>query len=85
MANIIGNSTITTGASFSQLLWMTLGPVIFFAGCFGNITILLVLRKRTMGTTITNVYVKLIAVADLIVLIIGMVNEWLKVSKPKFN
>ncbi len=63
------------------LLWMTVGPVVFFAGVFGNVIILIVLRR---GATLghhgnTTLYVTLIAVADLVVLLTGMVNEWLKV------
>ena len=64
----------------SQILWITLAPVIFVSGCLGNVLILIVLRRGTVSTTTTNFYVTLIAAADLIVLLIGLPNEWLKVS-----
>ena len=63
----------------SQILWITLAPVIFVSGCLGNVLILIVLRRETVSTTTANFYVTLIAAADLIVLLIGLPNEWLKV------
>ena len=64
----------------SQILWITLAPVIFVSGCLGNVLILIVLRKGTVSTTTTNFYVTLIAAADLIVMLTGLPNEWLKVG-----
>lgn len=63
----------------SKMLWITLGPIVFTLGCVGNVIILLVLRKGHITATVTNVYVTLIATFDLITLLFGMVNEWLKV------
>ena len=65
----------------SKLLWMTFGPLVFLAGVIGNIIILIVPRRSKLSRhRITNLYVTLIAIADLIALLIGMVNEWLKVN-----
>ena len=63
----------------SQILWITLAPIIFVSGCVGNALILIVLRRETVSTTTANFYVTLIAAADLIVVLIGLPNEWLKV------
>ena len=80
MANINDTNNSDSTERISQLLWMTAGPLVFFAGVIGNIIILIVLRRgKHSRHSITNLYVTLIAAADLIVLLIGMVNEWLKV------
>ena len=81
MANVNQTNDYDSTERISKLLWMTIGPLVFFAGIIGNIIILIVLRRgKLSGHRTTNLYVTLIAAADLIVLLSGMVNEWLKVN-----
>ena len=83
MANTNETNNSDSTERISQLLWMTAGPLVFFGGVIGNIIILIVLRRGKLSRlSITNLYVTLIAAADLLVLLIGMVNEWLKVNEP---
>ena len=66
--------------SNTNYIWITVAPVIFITGCLGNLLIILVIRRGAMRTSSTCVYVTFIAVFDLITLVSGMTNEWLKVS-----
>ncbi|ELU09778.1 hypothetical protein CAPTEDRAFT_169933 [Capitella teleta] len=81
--NLSQNATATSstpqdGRSISQLIWVFAGPVIFFVGIVGNALILLVMAKKRMRGTTTSVYLRLMAFADLCVLITGMIPEWLE-------
>ena len=66
--------------SNTNYIWIIIAPVIFITGCLGNLLIILVIRRGAMRTSSTCVYVTFIAVFDLITLVSGMTNEWLKVS-----
>lgn len=66
--------------SDTNYIWNIFAPVIFIPGCLGNILIVLVIRRGAMRTSSTCVYVTFIAIFDLITLVSGMSNEWLKVS-----
>ena len=66
--------------SDTNYIWNIFAPVIFIPGCLANILIVLVIRRGTMRTSSTCVYVTFIAIFDLITLVSGMSNEWLKVS-----
>ena len=66
--------------SNTNYIWITVAPLIFITGCLGNLLIILVIRRGAMRTSSTCVYVTFIAVFDLITLVSGMTNEWLKVS-----
>ncbi len=82
-----GTSTDETKASghsewqgLGQQLWIFMAPVIFIIGIIGNILILLIMgRKKFKGTT-TCVYLRAMALADLLVLLTGMLPEWLSAN-----
>ncbi len=83
-----GNGTLSTapefvdqdegGKSLAQILWIYAGPVIFVTGIVGNILVLVVMGTRRMQGTTTCVYLRLMAIADICVLITGMIPEWLE-------
>ena len=60
-----------------KLMWMFLAPLIFLVGLCGNLLVIMVMsRKRMQGTT-TSVYLRSMAVADIGVIITGIIPEWL--------
>lgn len=68
------------------LTWMISGPIIFFVGICGNALILVVMTRHKMTGTSTCVHLCIMALADMVVLTIGLVPEWFEVSlKRKFK
>ncbi len=72
--------TVDPGAEMSAKLWRWLAPFIFVLGVIGNSLILIVKRGRTRQSG-THVLIKLLAAADLLVLIFGMLPEWLRAAQ----
>ena len=68
----------TFGKVVGALLWSYVGPVIFIVGVVGNVLILVTMAQRRMRGTSTCVYLRCMAVADLAVLLTGMIPEWLE-------
>ena len=66
------------GKSLGQILWIFVGPVIFVTGVIGNILVLAVMGRRRMHGTSTSFYLRIMALADLMVLVTGMIPEWLE-------
>jgi len=66
------------GPVVAATLWTYAGPCIFFIGLFGNTCILLVMSQRRMQGTSTCVYLQWMAAADILVLVSGMVTEWVE-------
>jgi len=66
------------GPVVAATLWVYAGPCIFIIGMCGNILILLVMSQRRMRGTSTCVYLQFMAVADLCVLVSGMITEWVE-------
>ncbi|KAK2148109.1 hypothetical protein LSH36_515g01063 [Paralvinella palmiformis] len=64
--------------TFGQCLWIFGGPIIFVTGVIGNILVLAVMGRRRMHGTSTSFYLRVMALADLLVLITGMIPEWLE-------
>lgn len=62
----------------ARMLWVFGGPVIFFAGLGGNALIVAVMTRRRMQGSSTCVYLSLMAIADTMVLLTGMIPEWLE-------
>jgi len=60
------------------MLWSYVGPGIFTVGIVGNLLILIAVSQRKMRGTSTCVYLQCMAVADLAVLLTGMIPEWLE-------
>ena len=68
----------TFGKVIAATLWSYVGPGIFAIGIVGNILILVAMAQRRMRGTSTCVYLRRMAVADLAVLLTGMIPEWLE-------
>jgi len=66
------------GPLVAATLWVYAGPCIFIVGMCGNILILAVMSQRRMRGTSTCVYLQSMAVADLCVLVSGMITEWVE-------
>ena len=64
----------------SSTLWVYFAPFIFFIGIIGNILILIIINRKKFRGTSTSVYLCCMAVADLLVLIVGMIPEWLSAA-----
>jgi len=75
------SSSYLSTYSIESLLWMFVGPAIFVIGLSGNALILLVMSRRRMRGTSTCVYLTLMALADSMVLITGMIPEWLEACR----
>ncbi|KAL3859752.1 hypothetical protein ACJMK2_009950 [Sinanodonta woodiana] len=52
-------------------------PVLLLVGMFGNVMSFLILRNKTMARISTNLFLAALAVADTIVLMIGLLRKWL--------
>jgi len=66
------------GPLVAATLWVYAGPCIFIVGMCGNVLILAVMSQRRMRGTSTCVYLQSMAVADLCVLVSGMITEWVE-------
>lgn len=66
------------GGSLGQKLWIIFGPIIFVIGVTGNILIICVMSCRRMRKTTTCIYLRLMAIADLSVVLTGVSAEWLE-------
>lgn len=63
-----------------RYLWMIGGPVIFVVGVCGNALIVAVMTQSRMRGSSTGVYLTAMAVADSMVLVTGIVPEWLEAA-----
>jgi signal transduction histidine kinase len=59
-------------------IWVYVSPVVFFMGLVGNLLSIAVLHGRPFKRTTTAVYLPLIAIADSLVLLTGLLVEWLE-------
>jgi len=66
------------GPVVAATLWVYVGPCIFVVGLCGNALVLAVMSQRRMRGTSTCVYLQCMAVADIHVLVSGMVTEWVE-------
>jgi len=66
------------GPVVAATLWVYVGPCIFVVGLCGNALVLAVMSQRRMRGTSTCVYLQWMAVADICVLVSGMITEWVE-------
>lgn len=66
------------GPLVAATLWVYVGPCIFVVGLCGNALVLAVMSQRRMRGTSTCVYLQWMAVADICVLVSGMITEWVE-------
>jgi len=73
-----GPAPSSYGPLVAATLWVYVGPCIFVVGLCGNALVLAVMAQRRMRGTSTAVYLQWMAVADLCVLVSGMITEWVE-------
>lgn len=66
--------------SIANLLWIYVSPIIFVFGLIGNLLILIVMGRRKFHGSTTSVYLRIMALADMSVLVFGMLPEFLENS-----
>ena len=66
--------------SLANILWIYVSPAIFLFGFIGNVLILIVMGRRKFHGSTTSVYLRIMALADLCCLVVGMLPEWLENS-----
>lgn len=62
---------------FEQLLWVYVAPIILLFGLLGNVLIIAVISRRRFAHTNVQAYMLALAIFDTLVLVTGMVPEWL--------
>jgi len=82
------SSSDAGGSDLAQSLWIFSAPVIFVVGICGNALVLwsrdgdalvlVVMRRPRMSGTTTSAHLSVMAVADTLVLVSGLVTEWLE-------
>lgn len=74
------NGTNTTTSHSTPVRWIFVAPIIFWVGIVGNALILAVMAQKWMRGTSTSSYLIAMAIADLCVLVTGMIPEWLEAN-----
>ena len=59
-------------------LWIFGAPVVFVVGVCGNTLVLVVMTRRRMSGTTTSVHLSVMAAADMMVLVSGLIPDWLQ-------
>lgn len=63
----------------SRMLWMTVAPVILVSGLLGNAASLMVFTRASLRTSSTYTLLSFLAVSDSLVLVSGLLRDWLAV------
>lgn len=79
LANVTNTSTPQDDSN--QVRWVFVAPIIFWVGVVGNALILAVMTQTWMRGTSTSSYLIAMAVADLFVLVTGMIPDWLEANQ----
>jgi len=62
-------------------IWIYVSPLIFFPGVIGNVLTMIVIRRPAFRNTTIGVYLLLTAVADIVVLLSGLLLDWLEAAE----
>ncbi|XP_046584874.1 probable G-protein coupled receptor B0563.6 [Haliotis rubra] len=83
----MNNSTIGTGGvlkleDFTQYkvgvaIWTYIPPILIVMGSIGNILCIAVLSQTSMKLSTTSLYLRVLAVVDVVVLYTGLLRQWL--------
>ena len=60
------------------LIWQIVSPILLVFGTIGNILSVIVLTRRTMKQFVSSTYLLGLSVADLMVLYIGLLRQWIR-------
>ena len=60
------------------LLWQIVSPILLVCGTIGNVLSVVVLSRKSMNTSVSSAYLLGLSVADLLVLHVGLLRQWLR-------
>lgn len=63
-----------------KTLWLSVAPILLVVGVVGNCLILVTMTRQQMSGTSTCVYLVAMAVLDTVVLVVGLIPDWLEGS-----
>ncbi|XP_005092412.1 CX3C chemokine receptor 1-like [Aplysia californica] len=61
----------------ATVIWQVCPVILFLFGTFGNVLILLMLRRLRLGRTSMHIYLRALAISDLCVLYTGLLRWWI--------
>jgi hypothetical protein len=80
------NDTVTAANSSNDLsetikvVWFSVSVILLVIGVIGNSLVLLTMSRQQLNGTSTSVYLMTMAVLDTLVLIVGLIPDWLEGS-----
>lgn len=60
------------------LLWQIFSPILIFFGTVGNVLSVIVLSRKSMNHSVSSTYLLSLSVADLLVLYVGLLRQWIR-------
>ncbi|XP_071080929.1 probable G-protein coupled receptor 139 [Haliotis cracherodii] len=70
------NEAILPNQETAHLLWTIISPILLLLGTIGNLLSIVVLTRKAMRKSNMSKYLTCLAVADLAVLYVGLLREW---------
>ncbi|XP_046334323.2 probable G-protein coupled receptor 139 [Haliotis rufescens] len=70
------NEAILPNEETANLLWTIISPILLLLGTVGNLLSIVVLTRKAMRKSNMSKYLTCLAVADLAVLYVGLLREW---------
>lgn len=61
----------------ANCLWLWLSPVILLVGLGGNVCTYLVMQRPALKSSVTAIYLRMMAVMDTLILYIGLLRQWI--------
>ena len=79
--NATANSSVNDNLNETiKLIWLSVSPILLVIGVVGNSLVLLTMSRQQLNGTSTSVYLITMAVLDTLVLIVGLIPDWLEGS-----
>lgn len=78
MANEYGFFRSDLELKVGVLLWQVVSPVLIIGGSMGNVLSIIIMSKRRFMNSPSTVFLLALAVADLCVLYVGLLRQWVK-------
>ncbi len=66
-------------SQIEDALWRYVSPFIILIGIVGNVLSFLVMSRKTLQGSVTSLYLRVLAVVDSMVLITGLLRQWIRV------
>ncbi|XP_071080187.1 probable G-protein coupled receptor 139 [Haliotis cracherodii] len=74
------NEAILPNQETANLLWKIISPILLPVGTIGNLLSIVVLTRKAMRKSNMSKYLTCLAVADLAVLYVGLLQKWISVT-----